>query len=180
MHFPHDDDASGKIIRAFTLLELLVSVAILGILITGSFIAYGPLLNKADSYRCIGNLRSLHVTFSSYIKDNAQWPQAPEALWEAENDDALEDWWIETMTPYGGEERVWQCPTIARQIRKVSDEGRPKVHYDPTPFDEKPFTPYRWNQPWLTETGNMHGRGAQMIFPDGSIRVMDDIVTFPD
>ncbi len=165
---------------AFSLLELLVAIAILGVLVTGSILAYGPLLSRADSYRCMGNLRSLHVTFSSYIKDNAHWPQAPEDLWDAVNEDALEDWWIETMTPYGGEQRVWQCPTIARQIRKVSDEGRPKIHYDPTPFDNKPFTPYRWNQPWLIESGNMHGRGAHIIFPDGSIRVMDDIVKFED
>ena len=31
-------------------------------------------------------------------------------------------------------------------------------------------------QPWLIEIGNMHGRGAQACFPDGSIRSMDQLV----
>ncbi|MEX1117705.1 MAG: type II secretion system protein [Terrimicrobiaceae bacterium] len=167
--------------RAFTLLELLISIAILGILVTVGILSYGPLIGRAQAYRCMGNMKSLHVSFAAYVKDNAQWPQAPEDLYEAQDDGPLEDWWIEALTPYGGEPRVWECPTIKRIVDQTSKNGRPKMHYQPTPFDAKPFTPFRWaNQPWLVEIGNMHGRGAHIIFPDGSIRVMDDIVKFED
>lgn len=123
----------------------------------------------------MSNMRSLHVSLSAYIQDHAQWPQEPEELWESPNEDASEDWWIETLTPYGGDESVWQCPTIARQIRAQSEDGRPRAHYAPTSFDEGTLTPYRWStQPWLVEIGNIHGRGAHLLFPDGSIRVMSE------
>ena len=64
----------------------------------------------------------------------------------------------------------WRCACLR-------PDGRPLLHYTPAMFDESPYTPYRWpNQPWLSEIGNMHGRGALMCFPDGSIRAMDDVV----
>jgi prepilin-type N-terminal cleavage/methylation domain-containing protein len=164
-----------------TLIELLAATAIVGLLALAAILSYRPLIAKADSARCMANMRSLQVSLASYIQDKGQWPQPPEGLWEAEDEGPYEDWWIENLTPYGGEPRVWQCPTIARLVAKTSPDGRPRMHYAPTPFDEKPFTPFRWaTQPWLIEIGNMHGRGAHIIFPDGSIRVMDDIVKFPN
>lgn len=152
-------------------------IGILGVLLITGFVAYRPLLMRAEAGRCMATMRSLHVSFSDYIRDQGRWPQVPEEVWDAEDDAVLEDWWIETMKPYGVAERDWQCPTIKRTVQNASEEGRPKVHYAPTPFDDKPFTPYRWGtQPWFVEIGNAHGRGAHILFPDGSIKVMDDFV----
>jgi type II secretory pathway pseudopilin PulG len=160
----------------FSIVELTASVVIFSVLLVAAILSYGPILAKADAMRCMGNMRSLHTSLAAFVHDNAHWPQEPDELWEGDNEGASEDWWIETLTPYGGEEGVWKCPTLNRQLRKEG-ETRPRAHYSPTRFDEKPFTPFRWStQPWLVEIGNMHGRGAHIIFPDGSIRVMSEFL----
>jgi len=80
------------------------------------------------------------------------------------------------MKPYGATEKSWKCPTIMRKLGKYSPDDRPKLHYTPTMFDDKPSTPYKWStQPWLAEIGNMHGRGALLCFPDGSVKAQDDV-----
>jgi prepilin-type processing-associated H-X9-DG protein len=38
------------------------------------------------------------------------------------------------------------------------------------------MAPYKYPQPWLIEIGNMHGHGANICFPDGSIRTMNDVI----
>jgi len=123
-------------------------------------------------------MRSLHTSLAVYIQDRGHWPQEPEGLWDASgNNDAFEDWWVNELLPYGATEANWQCKTIMRTVVNKTKNKRPRIHYTPTMFDEKPFTPYRWStQPWLIEIGNMHGRGAQACFPDGSIRGMDQLI----
>lgn len=160
-----------------TLLEVLTAVVILGILGFVGYISYRPLLARAEAAQCMTNMRSLHTALVGYMQDKAQWPQPPEGLWEAEDQGPFEDWWIATLTPYGGTEVAWQCPTLRRLSLTQPEEEQHRMHYEPTPFDERTMTPYRWaTQPWLVEIGDIHGRGAHILFPDGSIRVMDDIV----
>jgi hypothetical protein len=121
-------------------------------------------------------MRSIHTALAAAVSDKGHWPQEKEETWMV-NRNAYEDWWIETLKPYGIGEESWRCPTIYRTVTKRTDENRPKLHYTPTMFDNKPLTPYKWStQPWLIEIGNMHGRGALMCFPDGSIRSMDEVM----
>ena len=95
----------------------------------------------------------------------------------ANDTDTYEDWWIKELKPFNAPETVWQCPTIMRKIVNKKKDRRPLVHYTPTMFDAKPFTPYKWStQPWLIEIGNMHGAGALICFPDGSIKTMNEVV----
>ena len=127
----------------------------------------------------MSNMRSLQVSLASYVQDRGHWPQVPPEIdvSASENDAAYEDWWLEELKDYGGTEKVWQCPTIKRMVMSKNPDGRPKISYTPTPFDELAFTPYRWaKQPWLIEIGNMHGHGAFICFPDGSIKTMGDII----
>ncbi len=125
----------------------------------------------------MATMRSLHVALSSYVRDVGKWPQEPEELWLAENSAPLEDWWFETLGPFGGGEKAWRCPTISRLVARGEEKDTPRMHYGPTRFDDKPLSPFRWaTQPWLVEIGDMHGRGAHIIFPDGSIRVMSDFL----
>lgn len=163
----------------FTLLECLVTVAIVLILASIAYFAYGRVLASSAAAKCMGNMRSIHVSFSSYVQDRGHWPQIPSELdvVGSTNDGPYEDWWLEEMKPYGATEMAWQCPIIKAQVSNKNPSGRPKIHYTPTPFDKRQSTPYRWStQPWLTEIGNMHGKGAFLCFPDGSIRTLDDVV----
>ncbi len=158
-------------------MEFLVAVGIVAILVAVVFRVGGAAIAKSEATRCASNLRSLHTSLSSYIQDKGHWPQEPEALWEANDNDRLEDWWMKELEPYGATEAVWQCRTILRTVTNRNKDRRPRMHYSPTKFDANPMTPYKWStQPWLIEIGNMHGVGALICFPDGSVRNMNDVL----
>ena len=162
----------------FTVVEVLVSTGILGILIGLSILSWPKVLASTENAKCLSHMRSLQVSLATYTQDVGHWPQIPSELDAGSNDDSnYEDWWLNELEPYGGTPEVWMCPTIRRLVTSQSKDGRPKLHYTPTMFDEKPATPYKWStQPWLVEIGNMHGHGANICFPDGSIRTMDDLL----
>jgi prepilin-type N-terminal cleavage/methylation domain-containing protein len=162
--------------NGFTILEILAAVVILSTLVA-LFFAFGDrLTSRGELPRCMANMKSLQVSLSSYIQDKGHWPQEPEDQL-GNNENAYEDWWINVLRPYGASESTWMCPTIKRLVTNKNKDGRPKVHYTPTMFDRNPGTPYRWStQPWLIEIGNMHGQGALICYPDGSIKAMDEVV----
>lgn len=163
--------------RGITLIEIIVGIGIVTILIVAVISSVSHFRERTEGVRCAGNIKSLQVSLGTYVHDVGHWPQEPQELWAANDSDAYEDWWIAEMKPYGATEQVWRCPTIVRKVSKHKKDGRPKMHYTPTMFDEKPYTPYKWTtQPWLVEVGNMHGRGALVGFPDGSVKAMDDLV----
>lgn len=137
-----------------------------------------PLIRaKAEAVKCGNNMRQLHVALSAAVQDLGHWPQVPLELWESDNENLTEDWWIDTMKVYGPTESLWQCPTVKRKVLSKVDDGRPRIHYSPTMFDDKPGTPYKWpKQPWVIEIGNMHGAGPLVSFPDGSVRPMNEVL----
>lgn len=165
----------GRSCLGFTVLEILAVAGIVAILAALAAFAYRPLIARAENAKCITNMRSLHTSLNAYVQDKAQWPQEPPELQDNERTDALEDWWIEALRPYGAPIEVWRCPTIFRALQKSNPDERPKIHYLPSKFEPGALSPYRWStQPWLIEIGNMHGQGGNICFPDGSIRQMDE------
>lgn len=158
-------------------MEVLVGLFIAALLATLFVAIASHFSERAEAVKCANNLKSLHVSLAGYLQDVGHWPQEPNDVWASNDNDAYEDWWIATLKPFGATEKVWQCPTIYRKVTSHSSKGRPKVHYTPTMFDDKPYTPYKWStQPWLVEIGNMHGQGALIGFPDGSVKPMDDVM----
>jgi prepilin-type N-terminal cleavage/methylation domain-containing protein len=61
--------------RAFTLLELLAAVAIIGVLAALLAPALGRMRNAARDAGCRSNLRQLHAGFAGYITDNGKFPR---------------------------------------------------------------------------------------------------------
>ena len=48
------------------------------------------------------------------------------------------------------------------------------------PFDNKPRTPYRWGRmPWFVERADFHGQGQLIIFTDGSVQELKNVVRKP-
>ncbi len=162
--------------RGITLIEILVVVAVIAILAVIIFRVSGPLIQTATKAGCMSNMRSLHVSFETYLQDNGYWPQVPEKVSQSAPSE-VEDYWLRTMDAYTGTRKVWLCPLLAR-ARVTSSTGEMlKMHYVPTRFDFNKSSPHRWpTQPWLIEMGNVHGHGALILFPDGSIFAMDDIL----
>ena len=155
--------------RGFTLLELMLSLAIIAVLVTMMFALVGGLRKRAESAACMANMKTLFAGLGSYTMEYRHWPQPPiDSLGE---EDKFWEFWFGILEEYDVRKETWICPTYAR-LSAVEDEEDKKGTYLPTGFDaSSPRTPYKFaNQPWLMEIGNHHGKGPLVIYPDGSIR----------
>jgi prepilin-type N-terminal cleavage/methylation domain-containing protein len=160
--------------RAFTLIELVAVIAILGILATLIVTASKSMIQSAEKPACMANLKNLHLALATYLTDNQKWPQVPSGT---ELDTPEEDaWWRTTLAPYGMADKSWSCPTLRRTAKeKNMEEALRENHYVPSLFDEYAATPYRWpSMPWAMEVGNNHGGGLLVIMMDGSIQPYDE------
>src|SRR4051812_3366662 len=95
----------------FTILELLMVVAIIGILSTLLLAGMGKFRQKAEMVQCAANLRSLHVAASSYIQDYKHWPQIAV---NPDTDSDIKQYtkeWQDALVPYGIQQKSWICPT---------------------------------------------------------------------
>ena len=156
-------DPRGR--AAFTLIELLAVITIVAVLIGVSVLVAGGLRKKAERAACSKNLTTLYVALESYLQEHNRWPQIPdqdeeEKYWES---------WQKVLARYDVPDKAWMCPTYKRATK---EEFLRLSSYAPTPFDgTSAMTPYKWNQPWLIEIGDNHGKGPLAIFSDGSVDV---------
>ena len=158
-----------------TLPQVLVSMAVAGVLAAILIPSFQSVVRKSSKVTCTNNMRQLHVVFSSYLQDVGHWPQVPEAVTETEA--GYGRWWLSTMEPYGAPAKLWRCPIMDKM--RISDSvGNPVlVHYIPTQFDLRPTSPKQWpRQPWLIERGNAHGGGSLILFPDGSVQSLSEVL----
>ncbi len=156
------------------MVEAVVVLALVGILATLIIPAVGPTRDRVEKVACMGNLRAIHVSLGAVLIDNKRWPQVPEEAERAQ----MEQFWIDTLEPYGVSGNVWLCPSLKRRYNEDPDSfvDYPRIHYIPGQFDDNPGTPRRWSaQPWVMEVGSMHGRGNLLIRTDGGIRELQDL-----
>jgi prepilin-type N-terminal cleavage/methylation domain-containing protein len=162
--------------RAFTLLELMTVVLVLGILGVISLPVYQQVEVRAARSKCIENLRGLHVATNLYIQEHHSWPQIKN---DGVSRQELATKWIARLQPYGLDQINWICPTMQEVMGNpdLSNPNNVRIDYTATPFDANPQTPFHWaKQPWFVENGNMHGNGNLIVFPDGHIAQMNDFV----
>ena len=158
----------------FTLIELMVAVAIIAVLIAISIVIGQGLRKKAERIACGENMKSLHTALHAYLMDHKHWPQV-----KAVSDDEEDYWqaWADTLKDYDLPDEVWMCPTHKRITK---DEYLRYSSYHPMPFDRKSqFTPYKWKMPWVVEIGDNHGKGPLLIMHDGSIQEAEYSVDTP-
>lgn len=153
--------------RAFTLLETLAVVAILGVLVALFFPALEKIRPAAERIVCVNNLKNLRAAFGGYATEG--WPQIPEGIKLGSL--AEQRWWLEkTEKDLGLSKSVWQCPTIRRQFAKEPEKDRPLIHYLPTPFSKEPNRANKSSQmPWFIEIGDAHGQGNLLVRQNGTV-----------
>ncbi|MEG3007608.1 MAG: prepilin-type N-terminal cleavage/methylation domain-containing protein [Oscillospiraceae bacterium] len=66
--------------KGFTLVELMVVVAIIGILTAIAIPVYNSVTSKADQRTCDANVRILKAAVENYHVDNGKYPEKPEDL----------------------------------------------------------------------------------------------------
>lgn len=157
-----------------SLLEVLIVVAIMAALASILVPLIRHFQRKGQDAACMGNLRTLHTSFSGYLLDHGMvWPQVPEGMDDSADDenDALAEFWFKTMEPYGSHRETWLCPSERTTFAQDTDSKIFDASYSPTQFDETPNVAYQWvRQPWVIERGGFHGGEANMVMPDGAIR----------
>lgn len=161
---------------AFTVLELLAVVALVGILVVLATANYPALIARAQEARCMANLRTIHLGLTQYLNDHdSVWPQGP----SPEDETVWSRFWLDTLARYDVTEKVWQCPSLRSMLLAggMPEQERPRLHYIPTMFSAAKGIAYRWpTQPWLIERGDAHGKGALICFPDGSIKPFSKVL----
>jgi len=159
---------------AFTLLELFVILAIIGIFIALFFPNLSTLQVKAEGVVCDARLRNLWTAFSTQLNDGNGWPQLPSNIKIGSKEE--QQWWLTTTSnSMGLTAKDWSCPTISRLSSRLTNGQSFLISYLPTLFDAKPMTPMSWpRMPWFTEALGLHGNGNLSVRADGSVCPIQD------
>jgi prepilin-type N-terminal cleavage/methylation domain-containing protein len=165
--------------RGFTLLELVIVIAIVGILAVLAFPIISNFRQRAQRVQCTANLKNLGVAANLYLQQNNDvWPQInPPAGGTASEDYA--NAWIAALEPFSITRKTWICPTVQSGLDDpdYSTPENARIDYFATTFDDKPGTAHEWpRQPWFIETGSVHGTGNLILFTDGSISDLNSVL----
>ena len=160
-----------KRLKGYTLLELMVIIALVIILVSVAVPIGATYVNRAKKAKCLSKMRTIHSGIMSYIQENGNWPQMDPEKWNHSEEEFFE-FWVTSTEPHGLNRETWICPSDRALERKLKDDFKEDEFlgsYIPTRFDEHPATPFRWNQPWLMERAGFHGNGPHVLMPDGSV-----------
>jgi prepilin-type N-terminal cleavage/methylation domain-containing protein/prepilin-type processing-associated H-X9-DG protein len=100
--------------RAFTLVEILVVVAILAILAAMLFPAFSRSRENARRASCQSNLKQIYLAHYQY-KEDADGVFAPAAYRNAGGERVI---WTQLFQPYLKSEAVFRCPSDADSVRQ--------------------------------------------------------------
>jgi prepilin-type N-terminal cleavage/methylation domain-containing protein/prepilin-type processing-associated H-X9-DG protein len=111
--------------RAFTLIELLVVIAIIGCLVSLMLPTLATVRQKADTLKCVSNLRQIGESLLLYANDHGQrmpviepWPTQPVY---ASSDGAQT--MLQALGPYGVTTTALQCPADLKGANYYAKEG---------------------------------------------------------
>jgi prepilin-type N-terminal cleavage/methylation domain-containing protein/prepilin-type processing-associated H-X9-DG protein len=101
---------AGRAARGFTLIELMIVVAIIAILAAILFPVFAKAREKALQTTCLANIRSIGMAMLMYAGDcDNSLPlvrgAAPQPLFVSS--------WIDALSPYAGNLQIFICPTAA-------------------------------------------------------------------
>lgn len=117
--------------KAFSLIELIVVIAIIGILAVLIAPQYQKFIDRSRSVTCMNNLRQIGVAVLSYVGDHNNTfpiiePNAGDPLYDPEKEAKP---LLEELEPYGLSSSLLKCPADDKYIhtRGMSYQWRPFV-----------------------------------------------------
>lgn len=108
---------------AFTLVELLVVMAIVGMLVTLASPAIGTAIERGRSAKCVNNLRQIGVAVQQYIADHENTFPCIKVAGEEPVDGHEAGEPLDVLGPYGVTEGILTCPSDAAR-GKASSEAK--------------------------------------------------------
>lgn len=113
--------------RAFTLLELLIVIAIIGVLVGLALPVLSGMRKRTNDAKCISNLRQLGTATLTYVADKGFFPVSFETGAGASNN------WQRELDPYLGDaDAIKRCPAAVLPNKGASHYSmNQNVFYDP-------------------------------------------------
>ncbi|MBP7948143.1 MAG: type II secretion system protein [Verrucomicrobiales bacterium] len=171
---PHSAKSLRHLVRGFTLVELLIVIALVAALSVLSIQGFTKYRAYAQNSNCISRIKNLGAALGAYLTAKETWPQMPEQN-EGMEEEKYFEWWIKELEPWGPAPSDWVCPTELSVWKQDEAKGGEKIpeywgSYYPTEFEAGPNIPYKWKQPWLIERTDYHGMGQNVLMPDFSVQ----------
>ena len=119
--------------KAFTLMELLVALAVLVILGALTFPVFTGVRERGKMTRCASNLRQIGIGMGRYLDDwDSRYPWAAQEIWvvRAHFRPTLR----QTMAAYVPVKEIWQCPSDVGEIRPEPEDVDGFSPPSPVPF----------------------------------------------
>lgn len=182
--------------RAFTLIELLTVIAIIGVLAGILIPVVGMVRNKARASASVSNLRQIFLGLSLYADENRElYPKATDTVdWDLAETDPTKMAWTQQLRPYSADQSFFLTPRFEREgsayflgsrAAFVATGGqapvqRPRVRFPSQfvlagetnyPFGEPDYDKDDYTQNCLApEAGTLFSDGTQAIlFADGHV-----------
>ncbi len=161
--------------RAFTLLELLVTIAIIAVLAALSFTAINSARGRGDAAKCVGNLRQLSAAALTYLGENGgQYVPAQEPgnriRWHGVRSGvkAKFDPTKGPLAPYLGRDRhVKLCPALHRVLSgpQSFEDGTGGYGYNAAYIGGTPLDPFKPERAANVPTASRVVMFADCAFP---------------
>jgi prepilin-type N-terminal cleavage/methylation domain-containing protein/prepilin-type processing-associated H-X9-DG protein len=114
-----------KSLRAFSLVELIVVIAIVGVLLALVFPEYQKMIERARSVACMNNLRQIGVAVGTYLVDNDNTfpfvePNPNDPVYDPDYEAKP---MLEELGPYGVTQQLLRCPEDLRAGNYFAQRG---------------------------------------------------------
>jgi|GEM_PF-1763313 prepilin-type N-terminal cleavage/methylation domain-containing protein/prepilin-type processing-associated H-X9-DG protein len=152
--------------RGFSLVEILVVLAVLGLLVALSLPVIGQMREKSSRAACASNLRQCGVALVAYASENnGQFPNPPGRSYP----DSYGNTFVDMCKPYFSDFRIWGCP--AMKAVSIDDPGN-------TTLFRSTYQYFAGSFPSLIPPNGVINSGRQAILGPRTLLMQDTIYTF--
>ena len=110
----HSPPANQKARAAFTLIELLIVIAIIAILAAILFPVFARARENARRSSCLSNLKQVGIAMMQYTQDNDERYMVADHE-DADNNGVADYAWFVPLQPYIKSEQVFKCPSLGNE-----------------------------------------------------------------
>jgi prepilin-type N-terminal cleavage/methylation domain-containing protein/prepilin-type processing-associated H-X9-DG protein len=164
----------------FTLVELIIVIAIIGMLVAMTIPEWGRIQTRSQSIVCVNNLRQVGIGVLSYVAENDNTfpmiepnPGDPVYDQKEKSEDGPETEYqvkpmLEALEPYGVTEAVLKCPTDIRRADSYFKTYNTSYQWRVTVDNENATTPMIY--------GGRRGNGIRIAKPS-RVTICTDFMT---